>query len=161
MRSAHKQKKPTISNVKSLDLNGPSGENRTHGLLNPIQARYQNCATPGYRRRFPTEAWRQEILYSGGGILSTIFCNFFGYFCKKSDFYAPALFLLLCFALRRATRGRVSSRGLQVLAGKAAGHCGHLLRVPVATTSTAGAAALRAQVDDVVGALDHDPDCAR
>jgi hypothetical protein len=27
---------------------GPSGENRTHGLLNPIQARYQNCATPGY-----------------------------------------------------------------------------------------------------------------
>jgi hypothetical protein len=29
-------------------LFGPSGENRTHGLLNPIQARYQNCATPGY-----------------------------------------------------------------------------------------------------------------
>ena len=26
---------------------GPSGESRTHGLLNPIQARYQNCATPG------------------------------------------------------------------------------------------------------------------
>ena len=36
MRSAHKQKNPTIPNVKSLDLNGPSGENRTHGLLNPI-----------------------------------------------------------------------------------------------------------------------------
>ena len=48
MRPAYKQKSPTISNVKSLDLNGPSGENRTHGLLNPIQARYQNCATPGY-----------------------------------------------------------------------------------------------------------------
>ena len=30
------EKNPTISNVKSLDLNGPSGENRTHGLLNPI-----------------------------------------------------------------------------------------------------------------------------
>ena len=29
-------------------LFGPSGEIRTHGLLNPIQARYQNCATPGY-----------------------------------------------------------------------------------------------------------------
>ena len=28
---------------------GPSGEIRTHGLLNPIQARYQNCATPGYQ----------------------------------------------------------------------------------------------------------------
>ena len=27
---------------------GPSGESRTHGLLNPIQARYQNCATPGH-----------------------------------------------------------------------------------------------------------------
>ena len=36
MRPAYKQKNPTISNVKSLDLNGPSGENRTHGLLNPI-----------------------------------------------------------------------------------------------------------------------------
>ena len=32
---------------------GPSGENRTHGLLNPIQARYQNCATPGYRAPLP------------------------------------------------------------------------------------------------------------
>ena len=32
---------------------GPSGENRTHGLLNPIQARYQNCATPGYRPPLP------------------------------------------------------------------------------------------------------------
>ena len=36
LRPAYKQKNPTISNVKSLDLNGPSGENRTHGLLNPI-----------------------------------------------------------------------------------------------------------------------------
>ena len=36
MRPAYKQKNPTISNMKSLDLNGPSGENRTHGLLNPI-----------------------------------------------------------------------------------------------------------------------------
>ena len=36
LRPAYKQKNPTISNLKSLDLNGPSGENRTHGLLNPI-----------------------------------------------------------------------------------------------------------------------------
>ena len=38
-----------IGNKFGLFLFGPSGENRTHGLLNPIQARYQNCATPGYR----------------------------------------------------------------------------------------------------------------
>ena len=37
-----------IGNKFGLFLFGPSGENRTHGLLNPIQARYQNCATPGY-----------------------------------------------------------------------------------------------------------------
>ena len=37
-----------IGNKFGLFLLGPSGENRTHGLLNPIQARYQNCATPGY-----------------------------------------------------------------------------------------------------------------
>ena len=37
-----------IGNKFGLFSFGPSGENRTHGLLNPIQARYQNCATPGY-----------------------------------------------------------------------------------------------------------------
>ena len=37
-----------IGNKFGLFLFGPSGENRTHGLLNPIQARYQNCATPGH-----------------------------------------------------------------------------------------------------------------
>ena len=37
-----------IGNKFGSFLFGPSGENRTHGLLNPIQARYQNCATPGY-----------------------------------------------------------------------------------------------------------------
>ena len=62
-----------IGNKFGLFLFGPSGENRTHGLLNPIQARYQNCATPGYRVRLPTEAWRQEILYAKQGCLSTVF----------------------------------------------------------------------------------------
>ena len=42
-----------IGNKFGLFLFGPSGENRTHGLLNPIQARYQNCATPGYRPPLP------------------------------------------------------------------------------------------------------------
>ena len=37
-----------IGNKFGLFLFGPSGENRTHGLLNPIQERYQNCATPGH-----------------------------------------------------------------------------------------------------------------
>ena len=42
-----------IGNKFGLFLFGPSGENRTHGLLNPIQARDQNCATPGYRPPLP------------------------------------------------------------------------------------------------------------
>ena len=40
-------------NKFGLFLFGPSGENRTHGLLNPIQARYQNCATPGHHPLLP------------------------------------------------------------------------------------------------------------
>ena len=46
---------------------GPSGENRTHGLLNPIQARYQNCATPGYRPPLPYRSvatWDIILRYS-------------------------------------------------------------------------------------------------
>ena len=40
--------KKKIHRISAMS-SGPSGESRTHGLLNPIQARYQNCATPGYR----------------------------------------------------------------------------------------------------------------
>ena len=35
-----------IGNKFGLFLFGPSGENRTHGLLNPIQARYQTALHP-------------------------------------------------------------------------------------------------------------------
>ncbi len=66
-----------IGNKFGLFLLGPSGESRTHGLLNPIQARYQNCATPGNVPYLVIKAWRQEILYSEPGCLSTTFLQFF------------------------------------------------------------------------------------
>ena len=45
---AQKKKRSNAFCCEIVGPLGPSGENRTHGLLNPIQARYQNCATPGY-----------------------------------------------------------------------------------------------------------------
>ena len=50
---------------------GPSGENRTHGLLNPIQARYQNCATPGYGLR--ALRLTAPLLYRTDPVLSRVF----------------------------------------------------------------------------------------
>ena len=50
---------------------GPSGENRTHGLLNPIQARYQNCATPGYELR--ALRLTAPLLYRTDPVLSRVF----------------------------------------------------------------------------------------
>ena len=44
---------------------------------------------------------------------------------------------------------------LEVLAGKAAGHLGHLLRRTLGNHQTAGAAAFRAKVNDVVRTLDE------
>ncbi len=49
--TVNKNKKTSQTNLQKkvrLGCVWSSGENRTHGLLNPIQARYQNCATPGY-----------------------------------------------------------------------------------------------------------------
>ena len=43
------QKIKSTEGLSTFSAFGPSGEIRTHGLLNPIQARYQNCATPGYQ----------------------------------------------------------------------------------------------------------------
>ena len=40
---AHKTKKPSTFRSRAF---GPSGESRTHGLLNPIQARYQTALHP-------------------------------------------------------------------------------------------------------------------
>ena len=68
-------------------LFGPSGESRTHGLLNPIQARYQNCATPGYLFAF--------VAYSLISIPD--FARFVKRFFQISDavftFYCPAFCL--------------------------------------------------------------------
>ena len=43
VRRAHKTKKPSTFRSRAF---GPSGESRTHGLLNPIQARYQTALHP-------------------------------------------------------------------------------------------------------------------
>ena len=72
-----------IGNKFGLFLFGPSGENRTHGLLNPIQARYQNCATPGYRPPLPyrSVATRDIILRQGRFV--NRFFDYFWFFLRK------------------------------------------------------------------------------
>ena len=139
--------------MKSLALNGPSGENRTHGLLNPIQARYQNCATPGYRAPLPYRSVAtRDIIRRVGGHLSTIFCNFFGYFLQKSDFYAPALFYC-CAACRSALS--FSSRGLRYWPVKLPGTSATCSGVPSAMIRPPALPPSGAQINDVVGALDE------
>ena len=49
---------------------GPSGESRTHGLLNPIQARYQTALHPDV---FPVAHWRRCLLYVLLRLMSTLF----------------------------------------------------------------------------------------
>ena len=67
--------------------------------------------------------------------------------------------LLFCFyASFRVCGPQLSvlfQQGLEVLAGKAAGHLGHLLRRTLGNHQAAGAAAFRAKVNDVVGTLDE------
>ena len=64
-----------IGNKFGLFLFGPSGENRTHGLLNPIQARYQNCATPGYF--VVSLSLTAHLVYPRKAVLSSAFFKFF------------------------------------------------------------------------------------
>lgn len=64
-------KKPHCKAILALQcgfLNGPSGESRTHGLLNPIQARYQTALHPDICRFL-----RQVILYDAIEHLSSSF----------------------------------------------------------------------------------------
>ncbi len=65
-----------------------------------------------------------------------------------------ALFYTALFALCAEFRV-LFQQGLEVLAGKAARHLGHLLRRTLGDDEAAGTAALGAEVDDVVGALDE------
>ena len=65
-----------------------------------------------------------------------------------------ALFYTALFALCAEFRV-LFQQGLEVLAGKAARHLGHLLRRTLGDDDAAGTAALGAEVDDVVGALDE------
>ena len=65
-----------------------------------------------------------------------------------------ALFYTALFTLCAEFRV-LFQQGLEVLAGKAARHLGHLLRRTLGDDDAAGTAALGAEVDDVVGALDE------
>ena len=103
-------------NKFGLFLFGPSGENRTHGLLNPIQARYQNCATPGYRPPLPyrSVATRNIILRQGRFV--NRFFDYFLFFLRKVRFlHGYALFRFCCFcqcfsaSAARCARSRSSS----------------------------------------------------
>ena len=70
-------------------------------------------------------------------------------FCKTAALFYTALFAL-CAEFRV-----LFQQGLEVLAGKAARHLGHLLRRTLGDDEAAGTATLGAEVDDVVGALDE------
>ena len=61
------------------------------------------------------------------------------------------MFFRFCGALRAVA----FQQRAQILAGKAAGHGGHLFRGALGYDLAACAAALRAKVDDMVGALDE------
>ena len=73
-----------IGNKFGLFLFGPSGENRTHGLMNPIQARYQNCATPGYRPLPPYRSIGDKRYYTHLSGFCQHFSASFSDFFKKS-----------------------------------------------------------------------------
>ena len=78
---ASKPQKPRYNNKKATsrktDGFGPSGESRTHGLLNPIQARYQTALHPDVSLR------RHVILYPVNGNLSIDFFDFCESFCRN------------------------------------------------------------------------------
>ena len=101
-----------IGNKFGLFSFGPSGENRTHGLLNPIQARYQNCATPGYLFAF--------VAYSLISIPD--FARFVKRFFQISDavftFYCPA------FACGKDARKSVIFRNCYMLLARHARRSG-------------------------------------
>ena len=85
-----------IGNKFGLFLFGPSGENRTHGLLNPIQARYQNCATPGYRAPLPYRSVATRDIIRRVGAFVNHFLQFFRVFLQKVRFLRTgALFIVV------------------------------------------------------------------
>ena len=79
-----KTKKFPVEQLFDWESSGPSGENRTHGLLNPIQARYQNCATPGYRPPPPYRSIGDKRYYTHLSGFCQHFSASFSDFFKKS-----------------------------------------------------------------------------
>ena len=93
-----KKRNPNLSPIRKTKFGflsfGPSGENRTHGLLNPIQARYQNCATPGYAQ----SSYRSQLFYYTGWHL---FCQAF--------FKLILIYLFVCSPRRQQALLRIRS----------------------------------------------------
>ena len=68
----------------------------------PFKRATKTALHPDIDRRFPTEAWRHEILYSDTAVLSTDFYNFLCFFRKKSDFCESTRFIYFAFFLAGA-----------------------------------------------------------
>ena len=106
----------------------------------PFKRATKTALHPDIDRRFPTEAWRQEILYSGKAVLSTDFLIIFGFFREKSDFYTDTRFFVFavfqCFSASaaRCARSR-SNSGRRYWPVKLPGTAATCSGVPSATIS--------------------------
>ncbi len=85
--------------------------------------------------------------------MSTTFPNFSPTFLQKYGFWRLCAQLFFCLC---GTELFVFfQQRFQVLAGKALRHCSHLFRGTLGHDEAAGTAALGAQINDMVGALDE------
>ena len=153
MRSAHKQKNPTISNVKSLDLWSEWRESNSRPLEPHSSAlpklRYTRISTAAslpkrgdkkyytQARPFCQQIFRLFLVFSEKSLIFT-----------RIRAFSFLLFLSVLFRFCGALRAVAFQQRAQVLAGKAAGHGGHLFRGALGYDLAACAAALRAKVDE-------------
>ena len=126
MRSAHKQKNPTISNVKSLDLWSEWRESNSRPLEPHSSAlpklRYTRISTAASLPKRGDMRYYTQIQQ----FCQQIFTIFFAFFVKKSDFCRKyALYSFLLFRLQKLV---FFQKRFQILTGKAARHLCHLFR---------------------------------
>ena len=151
MRSAHKQKNPTISNVKSLDLWSEWRESNSRPLEPHSSAlpklRYTRISTAAsLPKRGDMKYYTQMQQFC-----QPIFAIFFAFFSKSLIFAKVRALFILLFFLQELV---FFQKRFQILTGKAAWHLCHLFRRAFGHDLTACTAAFRAKVNDMVGALD-------